>query len=175
MRILVTGGAGFIGSNLVEQLLQDDRVTAVRVLDNLATGSLKNIEEFSDNRKFEFIEGDIRNYKTCLTACEGMDIISLVRVVHDHDDDVILQVLRNIRSVCSASTTLLIAEPFAGDFVNAAVTDAYFNLYFTAMGQGRTRTPQAIAELAAKAGFGHSKIWRTHMPLITGLMTFLPN
>ena len=76
MRILVTGGAGFIGSNLVEQLLQDDRVTAVRVLDNLATGSLKNIEEFSDNRKFEFIEGDIRNYKTCLTACEGMDIIS---------------------------------------------------------------------------------------------------
>ena len=46
MRILVTGGAGFIGSNLVEQLLQDKRVSAVRVLDNLATGSLENIKQF---------------------------------------------------------------------------------------------------------------------------------
>jgi len=46
MRILVTGGAGFIGSNLVEHLLQDARITAVRVLDNLATGSLENIAPF---------------------------------------------------------------------------------------------------------------------------------
>ena len=47
MRILVTGGAGFIGSNLVEKLLQDERVSFVRVLDNLATGHLNNIKEFS--------------------------------------------------------------------------------------------------------------------------------
>ena len=43
MRILITGGAGFIGSNLVEKLLEDKRVTVVRVLDNLATGSMNNI------------------------------------------------------------------------------------------------------------------------------------
>ena len=55
MRILVTGGAGFIGSNLVETLIEDPRVTLVRVLDNLATGHLKNIEKFSGNQKFEFI------------------------------------------------------------------------------------------------------------------------
>ncbi len=76
MRILVTGGAGFIGANLVEQLLKKPEVSLVRVLDNLATGSSKNIEEFGSEPRFEFIEGDIRSYETCLQACRGMDIIS---------------------------------------------------------------------------------------------------
>lgn len=76
MRILVTGGAGFIGSNLAGALLADDRVSFVRVLDNLATGSKKNIEEFIANPRFEFIEGDIRDYQTCLDACESIDAIT---------------------------------------------------------------------------------------------------
>ena len=76
MKILVTGGAGFIGSNLVEALLNDDRVQHVRVLDNLATGSMKNIEAFLDNGRFEFIKGDIRSYETCLEVCDGIDVIS---------------------------------------------------------------------------------------------------
>ena len=75
-KILVTGGAGFIGANLVEHLLQKPEVESVRVLDNLATGSLKNIEAFESNSKFEFVQGDIRDYDTCLSACENMDIIS---------------------------------------------------------------------------------------------------
>jgi len=76
MRILITGGAGFIGSNLVEHLLKHERVSLVRVLDNLATGSVKNIEQFFTHPKFEFTEGDIRDYKTCLSACESIDLIS---------------------------------------------------------------------------------------------------
>ncbi len=76
MKILVTGGAGFIGSNLVKHLLQLSTVSKVRVLDNLATGTLKNIEEFEQNEKFEFLQGDIREYETCLVACEGIDLIS---------------------------------------------------------------------------------------------------
>ncbi len=102
---------------------------------------------------------------------QGMDIISLVRVVHDHDDIVISALFRNIRAACEVGTTLLIAEPFAGSKANAAVTDAYFNLYFAAMGQGRTRSPNAIAELAAAAGFGRPKVLSTNLPLISGLMT----
>ncbi|MGZ5221415.1 MAG: SDR family oxidoreductase [Chitinophagaceae bacterium] len=76
MRILVTGGAGFIGSNLVEKLLADERVSYVRVLDNLATGALKNFETFSTHPKFEFLEGDIRSFDTCLAACEKIDAIT---------------------------------------------------------------------------------------------------
>lgn len=76
MRILVTGGAGFIGSNLVNTLLQDESVSFVRVLDNLATGTENNIATYLSNPAFEFIKGDIRDYDTCLSACEGMDLIS---------------------------------------------------------------------------------------------------
>jgi UDP-N-acetylglucosamine 4-epimerase len=76
MRVLITGGAGFIGSNLTEALLHDERVSLVRVFDNLATGSLDNLKEFSSNKKFEFLEGDIRNYAACLAACKNIDLIS---------------------------------------------------------------------------------------------------
>jgi UDP-N-acetylglucosamine/UDP-N-acetylgalactosamine 4-epimerase len=76
MRILVTGGAGFIGSNLVEALLNNDSVELVRVLDNCSTGSFKNISSFLENSKFEFVEGDIREYATVLQATEGIQLVS---------------------------------------------------------------------------------------------------
>jgi len=76
MRILVTGGAGFIGSNLAAQLLVDKRVSFVRVLDNLTTGYRENIAVLLDNSRFEFMEGDIRDYTTCLKACSDIDLIS---------------------------------------------------------------------------------------------------
>ena len=76
INLLITGGAGFIGSNLVEHFLQDDRVALVRVLDDLSNGYYENIEEFETHPKFEFIQGDICDYQTCLKACEGIDKIS---------------------------------------------------------------------------------------------------
>lgn len=76
INLLITGGAGFIGSNLVEHFLEDERVGLVRVLDNLSNGYIENIEEFFDHPRFEFIEGDIRSYETCVKACEGIDKIS---------------------------------------------------------------------------------------------------
>jgi UDP-N-acetylglucosamine 4-epimerase len=76
MRILATGGAGFIGSNLVGKLLNEPNVELVRVFDNLETGFKQNIEEFFSHPKFEFIEGDIRDYEVCLEACVGIDLIN---------------------------------------------------------------------------------------------------
>lgn len=72
---LITGGAGFIGSNLVEYLLKYG-AGKVRVLDNLSTGNLKNIEEFLTNTAFEFIEGDIRDLATCQKACQGIEYVA---------------------------------------------------------------------------------------------------
>jgi UDP-N-acetylglucosamine 4-epimerase len=72
-RLLITGGAGFIGSNLIERFL--GRGNEVVCLDNLSTGFLKNIEPFMDDDNFTFIEGDIRDPGTCQKAAEGCDYI----------------------------------------------------------------------------------------------------
>lgn len=71
--ILVTGGAGFIGSNITEYLLQHS--AKVRVLDNLATGNLDNLLEFQNHPNFQFLEGDIRNIADCEKACTGVDMV----------------------------------------------------------------------------------------------------
>lgn len=72
-RVLVTGGAGFIGSNLVESLLASGNY--VVCLDNFATGKRENLTSFVDNQNFRLIEGDIRNYDDCLKAVENIDIV----------------------------------------------------------------------------------------------------
>jgi len=72
---LITGGAGFIGSNLVEYLLKY-KAAKVRVLDNFSTGSHNNIKDFKSNPAFELIEGDIRDFEVCKKAVAGMDFIS---------------------------------------------------------------------------------------------------
>ncbi|MDP1620919.1 MAG: SDR family oxidoreductase [Bacteroidales bacterium] len=72
-RVLITGGAGFIGSNLCEDLLKHDN--EVVCLDNFSTGRLENISEFIDHKRFRLITGDIRNPDDCRKAAEGMDII----------------------------------------------------------------------------------------------------
>ena len=73
-KFLVTGGAGFIGSNICEALLKKGHF--VRCLDNFSTGKRENIEAFIDNKNFELVEGDIRDLDTCMSACEGIDFVS---------------------------------------------------------------------------------------------------
>lgn len=74
-KFLVTGGAGFIGSNIVEYLLKYG-AGKVRVLDNFSTGSHANLAAFKDNPAFELIEGDIRNLDDCRKAAEGIDYLT---------------------------------------------------------------------------------------------------
>ena len=73
-KILVTGGAGFIGSNLIESLLSHDY--KVLCLDNLSTGSIKNIEEFNDHKNFEFVDGNILDYELLVDLSKDVYAIS---------------------------------------------------------------------------------------------------
>lgn len=72
---LITGGAGFIGSNIVEYLLKYG-AKKVRVLDNLSNGYYYNIKPFLSSKSFEFIEGDIRDFETCNKVVDGIDYVS---------------------------------------------------------------------------------------------------
>ncbi|KYP15127.1 NAD-dependent epimerase/dehydratase family protein [Flavihumibacter sp. CACIAM 22H1] len=75
MNILVTGGAGFIGSHIVEALLKIDEVEKINILDNLSTGYLKNIEPFLHDPRVKFYQEDIRDLEACVKAAEGMDAV----------------------------------------------------------------------------------------------------
>ncbi len=70
---LVTGGAGFIGSNLVEAIL--NMGYRVRCLDDLSTGAQSNVDMFLDNPRYEFIKGDIKDFETCMKACASVDYV----------------------------------------------------------------------------------------------------
>lgn len=72
--VLITGGAGFIGSHIAEYLLLHG-AAKVRVIDDFSTGFRSNIEPFLSNPRFELLEGDIRNFQTCREACNGMDLV----------------------------------------------------------------------------------------------------
>ncbi len=72
-QFLVTGGAGFIGSNITEYLLQHG--AKVRVFDNLATGNIENLKAFQSNPNFEFLEGDLRNPNDCAKAVKGVEAV----------------------------------------------------------------------------------------------------
>ena len=72
-KFLVTGGAGFIGSNLCEAILKLGY--KVRCLDDLSTGKQDNIDMFLDNPNYEFVKGDIKDFNTCMKACEGVNYV----------------------------------------------------------------------------------------------------
>lgn len=72
-RVLVSGGAGFIGSNLIETLLGQNN--EVCCLDNFSTGKRANIESFLGRKEFRLLEGDIRDFETCRQACDGVDYV----------------------------------------------------------------------------------------------------
>ncbi len=102
---------------------------------------------------------------------EGADLITLVRVLHDHDDAKALNLLRAIRSGFTPGAKLLIAEPFAGTKGAEPIGAAYFGFYLHAMRSGRPRSFAEIEALLTQAGFNHVQRIPTSQPMLTGLLT----
>jgi demethylspheroidene O-methyltransferase len=100
----------------------------------------------------------------------GADVVSLVRVLHDHDDGSALEILRAARGALRSGGTLLIGEPMADAPGAATVGAAYFGFYLLAMGQGRARTPAEIGDLLFAAGFCEHKTLKTNIPLQAGVI-----
>ncbi len=101
----------------------------------------------------------------------GADIVTLVRVVHDHDDPAALTLLKAARAALPIGGTLLIAEPLAQTPGASRMGDAYFGLYLLAMRQGRPRTVAELSKMLEAAGFRRVVQRRTHMPLQTSVLT----
>jgi demethylspheroidene O-methyltransferase len=102
---------------------------------------------------------------------EGADVISLVRVLHDHDDDQVLRILKAARSALDPDGVLLIAEPMLATRGAEPVGAAYFGFYLLAMGQGRPRSRDELHALLNEAGFSVVKSHRTTAPLLVRVLT----
>ena len=100
----------------------------------------------------------------------GADIVSLVRVLHDHDDEPAQQLLRSAHRALSQGGRLLIAEPMAGTRGAEDIGDTYFGMYLWAMGSGRPRTAGELTAMALEAGFSRCREYRTSMPLLVRVL-----
>ena len=97
--------------------------------------------------------------------------MSLVRVVHDHDDTAVQRLLRAVHAALPPGGTLLLAEPMAGTAQAPAMGDAYFGWYLLAMGSGRPRTAAELSALLRGAGFVDIRQRPTRIPLQTSVLT----
>jgi demethylspheroidene O-methyltransferase len=104
----------------------------------------------------------------------GADLITLVRILHDHDDTGVEALLRSIRAATPPDGALLIAEPMSAAPRADRVADVYFALYLLAMGRGRARTPDQIATMARAAGFRRIRNLRTRTPFLLRAMLARP-
>ncbi len=101
---------------------------------------------------------------------QGFDLVTLVRILHDHDDDQAQQLLANIHRSLAPGAHLLIAEPMAGTRSAKAMGDAYFGLYLWAMRSGRPRSRAQIAAMMERAGFANIRKIATRLPLIASII-----
>jgi demethylspheroidene O-methyltransferase len=101
----------------------------------------------------------------------GADAATLVRVLLDHDDQRVAQILKQVHAALPSGGTLIIAEPICGLSGAETVGDAYFGFYLLAMGKGRARSRDELEALLTAAGFTNVQQKRTRRPLMTGMMT----
>jgi len=164
---LITGGAGFIGSNIVEYLLKFNAGKVI-VLDNLSNGYFENIKDFIELPNFEFIEGDIRNLDTCKKAIEGVDFIthqaalgSVPRSISDPicSNDVNISGFLNMLTAAKESSSLK-------RFVYAASSSTYGDSHALPKiegHEGKPLSPYAVTKLVNELyAEVYSKVYNFH-------------
>jgi len=104
----------------------------------------------------------------------GADLITLIRVLHDHDEAGVVTLLSRIRSAIPANGALLIAEPMAGGAAAGRVSDVYFAFYLLSMGRGRARSPETLTRLLREAGFGRVRLLKTRTPFLLRILLARP-
>jgi demethylspheroidene O-methyltransferase len=138
----------------------------------LALFDLPSVNDVTDTaemaeRNIDLHRGDF--FTDALPA--GADVISLVRILHDHNDDAVAHLLNRVYQALPHDGTVLIAEPL-GDTPGAMrVGDAYFNLYFLAMGKGDPRSANSLRNLLQQAGFSNVQHHRTSLPLVCSVIS----
>jgi demethylspheroidene O-methyltransferase len=95
----------------------------------------------------------------------GADLVTLVRVIHDHTDDGAAAIFRSVRAALAPGGSLLLAEQMADTPGAQPMGDAYFGFYLLAMGRGRPRSAAQLTAMLLAAGFRHVRQVRTRMPL----------
>ncbi len=126
-----------------------------------------NLREAGLAARAEVFAGDFDS----MPLPQGADLITLIRVLHDHDDDRALRILRVARQALPPGGMLLLAEPLAGARHAEPVGTAYFGFYLLAMGSGRARRAEEISALLRQAGFSRVAQLPTRQPILTGLIT----
>ena len=165
-KYLVVGGAGFIGSNIVQTLLWVGH--KVRVLDNLSTGRIKNLNKFINSDSFDLIVGDIRSQTTCNRACEGMDYVifqSALKSVSESFDSPELYNDVNINGLLcmlKASVNFNIKK-----FVFASSSSVYGDSKETRLVENQNVTPISPYALTKLMGEYYCKMFSQTSPLKT--------
>jgi len=163
-KLLDVGGGigaflGLMGSHApkLDLMLFDLPAVAVHAKAQLASTGLGRVEVHSGNFQTDPLP-------------LGADLVTLVRVLLDHGDEVALTVLRRVRESLEPGGTLLVVEPFSGIKGAERVGDAYFGLYLFAMGRGRARTIAQHQALLRAAGFSRTRLVATRYPVHTGII-----
>jgi demethylspheroidene O-methyltransferase len=138
----------------------------VRVFDLPSVAGAQQTVARSGSGKIQFLAGDFLHDP----LVPGADIVTLVRILHDHDEDAVLRILSAVARALPPEGVVLVAEPMRGSGTQARVADAYFGFYLRAMGRGRARSADEIGRLLERAGFKDVHRRKTKVPLVSSVL-----
>jgi demethylspheroidene O-methyltransferase len=148
------------------------------ILSSLSFGTLFDLPQVAALAQDRFERAGIATRATIVSGSFrddplplGPDLITLIRVLYDHEDETVLRLLKSVHAALPEGGKIVIAEPMSGGEAPDRSADAYFALYCMAMGTGTVRSAAQINELLSKAGFARVSLVKTGRPFVTRIVT----